>query len=89
MALCDIVMDCRSLALRDEAMALCDEAVVLMLLWKLAPINDIADNAVCTAAILSRPRRVLQPSSGLVSRKSLRSGAQRRCSIDYCKKARP
>ena len=31
----------RSLALRDEAMALCDEAVVLMLLWKLAPINDI------------------------------------------------
>ena len=59
----------RSLALRDEAIALCDEAVVLMLLWKLAPINDIADNAVCTAAILSRPRRVLQPSSGLVSRK--------------------
>ena len=34
----------RSLALRDEAIALCDEAVVLMLLWKLAPINDIADN---------------------------------------------
>ena len=32
----------RSLALRDEAMALCDEAVVLMLLWKLAPINDIS-----------------------------------------------
>ena len=31
----------RSLALRDEAMALCEEAVVLMLLWKLAPINDI------------------------------------------------
>ena len=31
----------RSLALRDEAMAL-DEAVVLMLLWKLAPINDIS-----------------------------------------------
>ena len=71
----------RSLALRDEAIALCDEAVVLMLLWKLAPINDIADNAVCTAAILSRPRRVLQPSSGLVSRKSLRSFAQYRYSI--------
>ena len=32
----------RSLALRDEAMALCDEAVVDMLLWKLAPINDIS-----------------------------------------------
>ena len=31
----------RSLALRDEAMALCD-AAVLMLLWKLAPINDIS-----------------------------------------------
>ena len=30
----------RSLALRDEAMALCDPAVD-MLLWKLAPINDI------------------------------------------------
>ena len=37
MALCDIVMDWRSLALRDEAMAPCDD----MLLWKLAPINDI------------------------------------------------
>ena len=32
----------RSLALRDEAIALCDEAVVLMLLWKLAPISDIS-----------------------------------------------
>ena len=31
----------RSLALRDEAMALCDPAVD-MLLWKLAPINDIS-----------------------------------------------
>ena len=31
----------RSLALRDGAMAL-DEAVVLMLLWKLAPIKDIS-----------------------------------------------
>ena len=30
----------RSLALRDEAMALCDPAVD-MVLWKLAPINDI------------------------------------------------
>ena len=40
----------RSLALRDEAIALCDEAVVLMLLWKLAPINDIfSDNAACTS----------------------------------------
>ena len=38
----------RSLALRDEAMALCDPAVD-MLLWKLAPINDILDNAVCTS----------------------------------------
>ena len=39
----------RSLALRDEAMALCD-AAVLMLLWKLAPINDIfSDNAACTS----------------------------------------
>ena len=69
----------RSLALRDEAMALCDPAVD-MLLWKLAPINDIVDNAAY-ATILSRPRRVLKPSSGLVSRKSLRSGAQQRCSI--------
>ena len=48
----------RSLALRDEAIALCDEAVVLMLLWKLAPINDISTfgslvillrSAVCTS----------------------------------------
>ena len=40
----------RSLALRDEVIALCDEAVVLMLLWKLAPINDIfSDNAACTS----------------------------------------
>ena len=62
-------MDWRSLALRDEAMALCDPAVD-MVLWKLAPINDILDNAVCTNAILVLgPRRVLQPSSGLVSRK--------------------
>mmetsp|Transcript_13032 Transcript_13032/g.34605 ORF Transcript_13032/g.34605 Transcript_13032/m.34605 type:complete len:88 (-) Transcript_13032:35-298(-) len=34
-------MDWRSLALRDEAMALCDPAVD-MVLWKLAPINDIS-----------------------------------------------
>ena len=31
----------RSLALRDEAMALCDPALD-MDLWKLAPINDIS-----------------------------------------------
>ena len=37
-----MVMLLRSLALRDEAMALCDEAVVLMLLWKLAPMSDIS-----------------------------------------------
>ena len=39
-AICDevMVMDLRSLALRDEAMAPCDD----MLLWKLAPINDIS-----------------------------------------------
>ena len=39
---CDeaIVIDWRSLALRDEAMALCGSAVD-MDLWKLAPINDI------------------------------------------------
>ena len=36
-----MVMLLRSLALRDEAMALCDPAVD-MLLWKLAPINDIS-----------------------------------------------
>ena len=42
-AICDeaMVIDLRSLALRDEAMAL-DEAAVLMLLWKLAPISDIS-----------------------------------------------
>ena len=42
-AICDevMIMDLRSLALRDEAMAL-DEAAVLMLLWKLAPISDIS-----------------------------------------------
>ena len=34
-------MDWRSLALRDEAMALCDPAVD-MFLWKLAPIKDIS-----------------------------------------------
>ena len=41
-AICDevMIMDLRSLALRDEAMALCDPAVD-MVLWKLAPINDI------------------------------------------------
>ena len=42
-AICDevMVMDLRSLALRDEAMALCGSAVD-MDLWKLAPINDIS-----------------------------------------------
>ena len=66
----------RSLALRDEVIALCDEAVVLMLLWKLAPINDIfSDNAACTSCKVM-PTRVLQPSSGLVPTKSLRSSAQ-------------
>ena len=34
----------RSLALRDEAMALCDPAVD-MVLWKLAPINDIFESS--------------------------------------------
>ena len=69
----------RSLALRDEAMALCD-AAVLMLLWKLAPINDISDKCGVHKLQWLCPRRVLQPSSFLVSRKSLRSSAQR-CSI--------
>ena len=36
-----MVMLLRSLALRDEAMALCDPALD-MDLWKLAPINDIS-----------------------------------------------
>ena len=40
-----IVIDWRSLALRDEAMALCDPAVD-MVLWKLAPINDILNCGV-------------------------------------------
>ena len=42
-AICDevMIMDLRSLALRDEAMAL-DEAAVLMLLWKLAPMSDMS-----------------------------------------------
>jgi len=41
-AICDevMIMDLRSLALRDEAMALCGSAVD-MDLWKLAPINDM------------------------------------------------
>ena len=64
----------RSLALRDEAMALCDPAVD-MLLWKLAPISDISDNAACTScnsghahalccslAATSPPRKVLRSS---------------------------
>ena len=61
----------RSLALRDEAMALCDPAVD-MLLWKLAPINDISTfgSLVILLRQLRRaqaamPSRVLQPSSGL------------------------
>ena len=65
----------RSLALRDEAMALCD-AAVLMLLWKLAPINDILDNAVCTSCNSGYAHAVCCSSSGLVSTKSLRSSAQ-------------
>ena len=44
----------RSLALRDEAMALCDEAVVLMLLWKLAPINDISNGCFAVAMLRAR-----------------------------------
>ena len=66
----------RSLALRDEAMALCD-AAVLMLLWKLAPINDIfyGQCGVHKLQFWLCPRRVLQPSSGLVSTKSLRSSS--------------
>ena len=66
----------RSLALRDEAMALCD-AAVLMLLWKLAPINDIfSDNAACTSCNSGYAHAVCCSSSGLVSTKSLRSSAQ-------------
>ena len=38
----------RSLALRDEAMALCDPAVD-MLLWKLAPIKDISTFGILIA----------------------------------------
>ena len=38
MALCDIVMDWRSLALREGMALPCDD----MDLWKLAPINDIS-----------------------------------------------
>ena len=53
----------RSLALRDEAMALCDPAVD-MVLWKLAPINDILDNAACTSCNSGQ-----QPSSGLATTK--------------------
>ena len=56
----------RSLALRDEAMALCD-AAVLMLLWKLAPINDILDNAACTSCNSGSAHAVCC-SSGLVSK---------------------
>ena len=67
----------RSLALRDEAMALCDPAVD-MLLWKLAPINDILDNAACTSCNSGSAHAVCccSLSSGLVSRKSSRSSAQ-------------
>ena len=70
----------RSLALRDEAIALCDPAVD-MLLWKLAPINDIfSDNAACTSCKVM-PTPCAAASSGLVSTKSLRSSAQLRYSI--------
>ena len=65
----------RSLALRDEAMALCDPAVD-MVLWKLAPINDIFDNAACTSCNSGYAHAVCCSSSGLVSTKSLRSSAQ-------------
>ena len=70
----------RSLALRDEAMALCD-AAVLMLLWKLAPINDIfSDNAACTScnsgsAHLSTP---CAAASGLATTKD---PSQQRCYV--------
>ena len=63
----------RSLALRDEAVALCDPAVD-MDLWKLAPINDIstfgslvyccASSAACTSCNSGQ-----QPSSGLATTK--------------------
>ena len=45
----------RSLALRDEAMALCDPAVD-MLLWKLAPINDISTFGILDTAALALRR---------------------------------
>ena len=47
----------RSLALRDEAMALCDPAVD-MLLWKLAPINDISTFGILDTAALALRRAV-------------------------------
>jgi hypothetical protein len=59
-------------------MALCDPAVD-MLLWKLAPINDISDNAACTGcntghavccslAAVSPPRKVLRSSDATCQR---------------------
>ena len=86
MALCEeaIVIDWRSLALRDEAIALCDPAVD-MVLWKLAPINDILDNAACTScnsgqlccrlAAVSPPRKVLRSSDATCQR-------HKNCKID-------
>ena len=60
----------RSLALRDEAMALCDPAVD-MLLWKLAPINDISTfgNTAALAAACTSCNSGQQPSSGLATTK--------------------
>ena len=69
----------RSLALRDEAMALCDPAVD-MLLWKLAPINDIfrtvrrAQAAIlvlptpCAELAVSPPRKIRRSSDATCQR---------------------
>ena len=66
----------RSLALRDEAMALCDPAVD-MLLWKLAPINDILDNAACTSCNSGSAHAVCG-ASGLATTKD---PSQQRCYV--------
>ena len=64
-ARCDeaIVMDLRSLALREGMALPCDD----MDLWKLAPINDILDNAACTSCNSGSAHAVCC-SSGLVSK---------------------
>ena len=69
----------RSLALRDEAMALCDPAVD-MLLWKLAPINDISTfgNTAALAAACTSCNSGQQPSSGLAT---TRGPSQQRCYV--------